>query len=213
MTAGNGSVAPSARGMERVLAPRQQTTQAIIAGTSGGVGTTTVAALLFAAMNPNGGGAPHLLDHSGGVLGLRLPEGDDVLSVNPAVVLIDLGPHALVEAVDRLRDERSLLVAVSAATPAGCAQAGQVLDAVQERYGASELRRVLLALVGVFGRHRIGRQVAALRTRVGARSVVLLPQDLSLAAGGRIPQVRLTTATRRAQRQLASVLHERLSRP
>jgi hypothetical protein len=37
-----------------------------------------------------------------------------------------------------------------------------------------------------------------------------LPQDLSLAAGGRIPLVRLSTQTLRAQRQVASVLRERL---
>jgi hypothetical protein len=45
---------------------------------------------------------------------------------------------------------------------------------------------------------------------VGTRSVILLPQDLSLAAGGRIPLIRLTTQTVRGQRQLASVLRERL---
>jgi hypothetical protein len=69
---------------------------------------------------------------------------------------------------------------------------------------------VLVAAVGVFGRHRIGPWLQQLGHKVGARSVILLPQDLALAAGGRIPSVRLATATIRAQRQLASMLHERL---
>jgi hypothetical protein len=40
--------------------------------------------------------------------------------------------------------------------------------------------------------------------------VILLPQDLTLAAGGRVPLVRLTTHSVRAQRQIASVVQDRL---
>jgi hypothetical protein len=217
VAASSGSIDPRLVGSDRsrghALASRPPVTHVIIAGTAGGVGTTTVAALLFAAMSVDRGGAPQLLDHSGGVLGLRLPEGDEAVAIDPSVVLHDLGPHALVEGVNRLADQLSVLVVVGAATPAGCAQASQLLEEVTERYGSSELRRVIVALVGVFGRHRIGREIAELRARAGTRSVVLVPQDLSLAAGGRIPQIRLTTGTRRSQRQLTSILRERLSRP
>jgi hypothetical protein len=218
VAANSGNIDPRLVGSDRsrghALAARPAAIQVIIAGTAGGVGTTTVAALLFAAMSADrGAAAPQLLDHSGGVLGLRLPEGDEAVAINPSVVLHDLGPHALVEGVDRLADQLSVLVVVAAATPAGCAQAGQLLEEVKERYGSSELRRVIVVLVGVFGRHRISREIAELRARAGARSVVLFPQDLSLAAGGRIPQIRLTTGTRRSQRQLTSILRERLSRP
>ena len=181
------------------------TTDILVAGTSGGVGATTVAALLFAAMNSDPHGAPLLLDHSAGELGLRLPDGDDVAKVDSKLTLHDLGPHAAA-AVPRLADPRTVLILVVPATPAGCAAAERVVAPVSER----QLRRVLVAAVGVFGRHRIGPRLQELGRRVGARSVILLPQDLALAAGGRIPSIRLATHTVRAQRQLASVLRERL---
>jgi hypothetical protein len=187
----------------------RRTTMVEVAGTAGGVGTTTVAALLFAACSQDVLAAPQLYDHAAGELGLRLPEGDDVRLVNPGLRLHDCGAQAGA-AVERLSDPQTVLVLVTAATPAGCAAAERVLDEVVGRHGAPQLRRVLVAAVGVFGRHRIGAQLRALGDRVGTRSVILLPQDLSLAAGGRIPLVRLTTHTVRAQRQLASVLRERL---
>ena len=187
----------------------RRTTTVQVAGTSGGVGTTTVAALLFAALSQDVLGAPQLYDHAAGELGLRLPEGDEVRLVNPSLALHDCGAHA-VAAVERLADPQSVLVLVTAATPGGCEAAERVLDAVVSRHGVSQLRRVLVAVVGVFGRHRIGPQLRALGGRVGTRSGILLPQDIYLAAGGRIPMIRLTTQTVRAQRQLASVLRERL---
>jgi hypothetical protein len=187
----------------------RRTTMVQVAGTAGGVGTTTVAALIFAALSQDVLGAPQLYDHAAGELGLRLPEGDDVRLVNPGLGLHDCGAQAAA-AVKRLANPHTVLVLVTAATAAGCEAADRVLDPVVSLHGAGQLRRVLIAAVGVFGRHRIGSQLRALGDRVGTRSVILLPQDLSLAAGGRIPLVRLTTHTVRGQRQLASVLRERL---
>jgi hypothetical protein len=187
----------------------RRTTTVHVAGTAGGVGTTTVAALLFAALSSDVLGAPQLHDHAAGELGLRLPEGDDVRLVHPGLALHDSGAHAA-RAVEWLADPHAVLVLVTAATPAGCAAADRVLDEIVTAHGVSQLRRVLVAVVGVFGRHRIGPQLRALGDRVGTRSVILLPQDLSLAAGGRIPLVRLATYTVRAHRQLAAVLREQL---
>jgi hypothetical protein len=195
--------------MISVAPPVRRTTMLHVTGTAGGIGTTTVAALLFDALSQDVLGAPQLYDHAAGELGLRLPEGDDVRLVNPGVALHDAGAHTAA-AVDRLRDPHTVMVLVTAATPAGCVAADQVLDEIVSRHGVSQLRRVLVVAVGVFGRHRIGPPLRALGERAGTRSVILIPQDLSLAAGGRIPLVRLTTHTVRAQRQLASVLRERL---
>ena len=86
----------------------------------------------------------------------------------------------------------------------------RVLDAIVAERGRSALRRVLMVAVGVFGQHRITPALRSLSERVGSRSVTLLPQDRSLAGGGRAPLVRLTTHTVRAQRQIASVLQDRL---
>ena len=187
----------------------RRTTMVQVAGTAGGVGTTTVAALIFAALSQDVLGAPQLYDHAAGELGLRLPEGDDVRLVNPGLGLHDCGAQATA-AVERLAGPQTVLVLVTAATPVGCKAADRVLDAVVSLHGADQLRRVLVAAVGVFGRHRVGGQLRGLGDRVGTRSVIFLPQDLSLAAGGRIPLVRLATHTVRGQRQLASVLRERL---
>ena len=79
-----------------------------------------------------------------------------------------------------------------------------------DQHGSRALRRVLVTAVGVFGRHPISGLLRDLGRRVGTRSVILLPQDLSLAAGGRIPTIRLATHSVRAQRQLTSVVRERL---
>jgi hypothetical protein len=186
-----------------------RTTMVQVAGTAGGVGTTTVAALIFAALSQDVLGAPQLYDHAAGELGLRLAEGDDVRLVNPGLGLHDCGAQAAA-AVERLADPQTVLVLVTAATPVGCKAADRVLDSVASLHGAGQLRRVLVTAVGVFGRHRIGAELRGLGDRVGTRSVILLPQDLSLAAGGRIPLIRLATHTVRGQRQLASVLRERL---
>jgi hypothetical protein len=191
------------------MSTARRTTMVQVAGTAGGVGTTTVAALIFAALSQDVLGAPQLYDHAAGELGLRLPEGDDVRLVNPGLGLHDCGAQAAA-AVERLADPQTVLILVTAATPVGCMAADRVLDAVVSVHGAGKLRRVLVTAVGVFGRHRVGAQLRGLGDRVGTRSVILLPQDLSLAAGGRIPLVRLATHTVRGQRQLASVLRERL---
>lgn len=181
----------------------------LVAGTAGGVGVTTVTALLFAALQNEPGGAPQLLDHSAGVLGLRLPEGDDVRALNAGLALHDVGPHAA-GSIERLTEPQTLLIMVAPATPLGCAAADRLVGTVVERHGARALRRVLITAVGVFGRHRIAGSLRDLGRRVGTRSVILLPQDLSLAAGGRIPTVRLATHSIRAQRHLTSVVRERL---
>ncbi len=71
--------------MTSVAPTLRRTTTVQVAGTAGGVGTTTVAALLFAALSQDVLGAPQLHDHAAGELGLRLPEGDDVRLVNPGL--------------------------------------------------------------------------------------------------------------------------------
>jgi hypothetical protein len=188
------------------LGTTDATTYVLVAGTAGGVGVTTVTALLFAALGEDRAGAPLLLDHSAGELGLRLPSGDDVRQVNRRLALHDLGPHADV-AVARLAERHTLLVLVAPATPAGCAALDRLLS---PHYGQPRSQRILVVVAGVFGRHRITTQLQALGQRIGVRSVVELPQDLALAAGGRIPIVQLGAGALRAQQHLTTVLQERL---
>lgn len=191
---------------EAMLGTTGATTDVLVAGTAGGVGVTTVTALLFAALSEDPAGAPLLLDHSAGELGLRLPSGDEVRQVNRRVALHDLGAHADV-GVARLAERHTLLILVAPATPAGCAALDRLLS---PHDGQPRLQRILVVVAGVFGRHRITAQVRALGQRIGVRGVVQLPRDLALAAGGRIPIVQLRSRTIRASQQLASVLQERL---
>ncbi|MBA8793635.1 hypothetical protein FHX74_001240 [Friedmanniella endophytica] len=171
----------------------------LVAGTAGGVGTTTVTALLFAAARQRLASVPVLLDHTGGTLGPRLADGDQADAVDPRWTLHDLGPHAAGAALDELADPRSVLVLVSGANPAGCALAAEALDTLRTRTGdaTAELDRVVLVLSGSFGRHRTPRETATLAATPGLRGLVTLPPDRALAAGGRVPLARLGARTRR----------------
>jgi len=182
----------------------------LLAGTGGGVGTTTTTALLFTALAVDGV-APELLDHTGGELGLRLTAGDEVRSVDATLTLHDLGPHAFWAARDALASPDAFVVVTTAATPAGLAAAERFLAEVRSVHGSGGLRRVLVAAIGVFGRHRVTRLVERLHDTYGRRLVVVIPQDVALASGGRVPQNRLRPDTRRAQGELAALLRERLS--
>jgi MinD-like ATPase involved in chromosome partitioning or flagellar assembly len=181
----------------------------VVAGVSGGVGTTTVAALLFTKLSDRS--VPRLVDHTGGDLGARLTGGDDAGQVDASLTLHDLGPHADGALIDLLADPDVFGVVVAPTTSAGTADARRVLEAVRERHGSGGLRRVLVVIVGVFGQHRTARAEESLQNEFGRRSLVVIPRDPALAAGGRVPLNRVTGESRRAQDTLASYLRERLT--
>jgi len=181
----------------------------LITGTAGGVGVTTVTALLFSVLARERAGAPRLHDHSGGELGLRLPDGDEAARIDEGLVLHDLGAVGPVEPVWRLADPGQLALLVTAATPLGCAAAAKLITTVASEHGAPALRRVVLVAVEVFGRHKIDPQLAALRAELGADAVITVPRDPSLATGGRIPLPRLRPQTRRAIDRLAAAIKAR----
>lgn len=183
----------------------------VVAGVGGGVGTTTVASLLFASLAGSNRGAPRLLDHSDGELGLRLPEGDEVTTIDPSYAIHDLGAHAATEGLELLARPEVLLVVVAAATRGGVAVAERLLSTIRDQAGAGGLSRTRVAFVGVFGRHRIHRDSEGLQDRFGRNLVVLLPQDTALAAGGRIPTSRQSHHTRAGVTQLVRVITEAMA--
>jgi hypothetical protein len=163
------SMAPTAR----------RTTMVQVAGTAGGVGTTTVAALIFAALSQDVLGAPQLYDHAAGELGLRLPEGDDVRLVNPGLGLHDCGAHAAA-AVGRLADPHTVLVLVTAATPAGCAAADRVLDEIADPVDDANRTRPAAAGFGVTGAASIPRLLSwAANSRIGRKFDSFQPEEMS----------------------------------
>ncbi|CAN5550577.1 hypothetical protein BH10ACT7_BH10ACT7_06060 [soil metagenome] len=183
----------------------------VVAGTAGGVGTTTITSLLFSSLARHSRGAPQLLDHSGGDLGLRLPEGDDVTVVDPSWEIRDLGQHALDAGVELLADPEVLLVIVAPATLAGVTVAERALGDIKDRFGASGVRQSIVTLVGVFGRHSLRPATERLQNTYGRGLLVVFPQDTSLAAGGRVPLSRLSADTARAQSKLVTLVLDRMA--
>lgn len=180
----------------------------VVAGTSGGVGTTTVTALLFSALS--GATSPGLVDHTGGDLGARLTGGDEANEIDPTLTLHDLGAHADGALLDLLEQPEVFGIVVVAATPAGFASAARTLERIRARHGTSGIRRTFVAAVGVFGRHRTAAAVEALQNEFGRGIAVVVPQDPALAAGNRVPLNRVSPHSRMAQSQLAAVLRERM---
>lgn len=182
--------------------------QVLVAGTAGGVGTTTVVASLFGAWAGRAG-APRLGDHTAGTLGRRLAEGDEMGRLDENTVLVDAGPHAYAVA-DELTDASTRLVVVTAATPLGCELAADCLGRVRAVAGDDGLARTVLAVVGVQGRHRIKDRVLAIASdhqQLGGW--VVLDADSALAAGGRIPWTRLGRRSRQAIEELAALCADR----
>ena len=183
----------------------------LVAGTSGGVGTTTVTALLFSAMTEAGAAtAPTLADHTGGDLGTRLSEGDDTHPVDTDLLLHDLGAHATTALIEHLAEPQVFGVIVAATSPYGFAAAHRALAAIRDRHGASGVRRVFVAAVGSFGTHPTSAATEALQNEFGRGIVVVVPPDPALAAGGRVPRGRISDETRVAQTSLADQLRERM---
>jgi hypothetical protein len=181
--------------------------QVLVAGTAGGVGTTTITALLFSDWGGRSG-APRLADHTAGDLGRRLSDGDQVGRLDESAVLVDVGPTAW-SVVDELADRRRRLVIVTAASPLGCDLAAECLERVETTSGADGLARTALAVVGAGGRHRVAGRVRALgASRPELLGLVVVGPDPALAAGGRIPWSRLGRRTREASAQLAGMIAE-----
>lgn len=171
----------------------------VVAGTAGGVGTTTVAAVLFEALRrASTVGAPVLYDHSGGDLGLRLPNGDDVSAIEDTVAVHDVGAHALRGGVEALASPADVLVVVTPATAAGLTDANAVLEAAASRFGRTASTRTLVVVNTASGSDLRRGDLDAFRVRHDHSTVLRLPADGALSIGGRIPSSRLGAATRRA---------------
>lgn len=192
-----------------LVRPRERAAvRVVFAGTSGGVGTTTTAALVFAALQRGAAGAPTLTDHTGGTLGGRLPLGDEAGAVDPRLILHDLGPHARGEGLDLLESPATLLAITTASTPTGIAAATELLTDITARYGIEAMARVTIVSSRTNGRHDVQAESRRLFATHGRTIVYDIPDDPGLAVGGRIPVARLRRRTREAQTRLAKHLDD-----
>lgn len=179
----------------------------LVAGTAGGIGTTTVAALLFAELR-EAGDAPFLIDHTGGVLGPRIPGGDEVASLDHRFRLHDLGRN-IDAAVAELRDPGVMLIMVTAATPLGRTLAAEQLRRIP---APAQIAVVQVECFGRRGRRPVPTAQVPTEQQTPILGQVLLPLDDVLAAGGRIPYNRLARPTRQAIRRLIAVVRPDLAR-
>jgi MinD-like ATPase involved in chromosome partitioning or flagellar assembly len=159
----------------------------VVAGTAGGVGTTTVAALVSVQVQ-----AVELLDHTSGNLVSRGGSG----SVSGSGYAVhDLGAHALGQGIASLIAPTAIPVIVTSSTIAGIADATASLRAIVT---ANPAASPILVVADVFGRHDVSAAARALRIEFGQVTIVFLQQDRALAAGGLIAFDRVSARSRQA---------------
>ena len=188
----------------------------LVVGTAGGVGTTTVTALLFAQAQRRLASVPQLLDHTAGTLAVRSPGADQARTVDRRWTLHDLG-RPTAAAIAALNDPSVRVLLVSAATPAGCRLAADIVHDLAGRSDAGpDCGRLELAVVQAYRPARIRAELAELAGLASpaeaggrVRGPVVLPADRALAAGGPIPVSRLASQTHRA----VSTLFDHLLHP
>lgn len=159
----------------------------VIAGTAGGVGTTTVAALVSHQVQ-----AVELLDHTSGNLVAR---GAVAAAAGSGYAVHDLGAHALGQGILSLTTPTAIPVIVTSSTLPGMTDAAASLRAI---IGANPAASLILVVADVFGRHDVSAAARALRLEFGQVAIVFLPQDRALAAGGLIPLSRVSARSRQA---------------
>ncbi|WP_420368221.1 hypothetical protein [Curtobacterium sp. L1-20] len=183
---GPATAVPPMPGSRR--AALQRARMVLVAGVAGGVGTTTVAALLADAVGGRLGVTVQATDHSGGELAARLPRLEAATS---RVAVHDAGAHPGPAAALSAAPERSLVV-VGRATADGVADVRTVLATLPDT-DPTLLGRSAVVLVDRASRPTAVDPAALRETGVGA--VLVLRADRTLARPGRIAVDRLTPST------------------
>ena len=193
-------LAPEAR--RWLTGPIPAGTRVVVAGVAGGVGTTTVAALLARTLGAT------ITDHSGGSLAARAGVAEDGGSLAARagvaeaagslagrvgvaeagdVVVHDLGPHAGASSGSALEDPDVVVVIVCASHARGLAAARDAVAALSPRTVALEQRTILVPVA-----------VSGSRHPAKAPDAIRIPRSRALAAGGPLPtperDLRITRA-------------------
>jgi hypothetical protein len=175
----------------------------VVAGTAGGVGTTTVAALVWDAVVRRGG-TPGASDHTEGSLAARLPAAaSEAPSRGPSVTLHDLGAHATGPG-DVFRENSAVLV--TPASPAGLEAVRRVLRRLADLGDAGGPTAVVVVVTEPYGRPRADAVVRAVTGEHPTVSVVRLAADPALAGWGALRPAALMPSTRQSAEAIADRL-------
>lgn len=169
----------------------------MVAGTAGGVGTTTVAALVWDALARRGGhvGAS---DRTEGSLAARLPtDAGASLSSGALLGVHDLGAHATGPGDVFLVPENSAVL-VTPASPAGLDSIRRALRRLAELGESRGPTATVVVVTEPFGRPRHESVVRAVTTEHPTVSVVHAPADPALAGSGPLRRAALLPTTLRA---------------
>jgi len=186
-------LAPEAR--RWLTGPIPAGTRVVVAGVAGGVGTTTVAALLARTLGAT------ITDHSGGSLAARagVVEAGGSLAGRAGVaqagdsVVHDLGPHAGATSGSALENPDVVVVIVCASHARGLAAARDAVAALMPRTVDLEQRTILVPVA-----------VSGSRHPVKAPDVIRIPRSRALAAGGPLPNPERDPRITRAAGVLAA---------
>ncbi|ROS76320.1 hypothetical protein EDF24_1909 [Curtobacterium sp. PhB130] len=183
---------PPMPGSRRAAAARSRTM--IVTGAAGGVGTTTVAALLVDAIGGRIGAVVQASDHATGDLAARIATLDQATSRHG---VHDIGVHPAAAAALAAPSENAVVV-VMAATPDGIEAGLEALAAA----GSPASQPVAV----VVDRAPRAAGVDDRVLRDAGASVVVLRRDEHLARPGRVSAQRLAPATTAAVRDLLTLL-------
>lgn len=189
----------------------------VVAGTGGGVGTTTVAALLAASLGTPVS-APQLLDHSGGALAARLDPAVLDRSVDERLAVHDLGATLYSAGVNALLTRDTVVVLVTAATVEGLRAATLALEHVRVVGGSlAPARPLLVAVRQSSGRTaRSALKGSALQGVAAESGLVLagvLPYDRTLLSAQAVSARALSAGTKNAIAAITTAVRTQLPAP
>jgi len=185
---------PSSR-QDQAMTPPRRGPRIVVAGTAGGVGTTTIAALMAAVMTARLGRPPRIVDHSGGNLIERVSGSVP----NSEHWICDLGPRAI-SGADRLTGAFGYAIIVSSPDIENSDAALGVLQSLTAmQHKSPEAGRNIpqgVLVVNSPSHHRPPAATTArlLRSSPGA-PITALPWDPALAAPGPVDIANLAGTT------------------
>ncbi|MET0854722.1 MAG: hypothetical protein ABWY30_08825 [Microterricola sp.] len=192
-------------------APATEQMRVVVAGAAGGVGTTTVTALLAAALGTPVS-APQLLDHSGGALAARLDPAVLDRSVDERLAVHDLGATLYSAGANAVLTRDTVVVLVAAATVDGLRAAALALAHVRAVGGPLAPTRPLLVVVRQSGAPTESALKAA-AAESGLELAGVLPYDRALLSAQTASARALSASSRNAIAAITAAVRTQLPAP